>query len=85
MIKVGFLLFVFCVVVSGAGLYSPTSNVIQLTPENFVSEVFESTGIWMVEFYAPWCKFISFQTTLESAITNNLFFFFFQKVDIVKV
>jgi len=71
MIKVGFLLFVFCVVVSGAGLYSPTSNVIQLTPENFVSEVFESTGIWMVEFYAPWCGHCkSLAPAWEAAATN---------------
>mgnify|MGYP005994882297 CR=1 FL=1 len=49
------ILFVFSVSVSAAGLYSPSSNVIQLTKENFVAEVFDSPHIWMVEFYAPWC------------------------------
>jgi len=37
------------------GLYSASDPVIQLTPSNFNSEVLDSDGVWLVEFYAPWC------------------------------
>ena len=46
----------------GAGLYSATSSVIPLTKSDFVQEVFDSPHVWMVEFYAPWCK--SYRFTL---------------------
>eukprot|EP00004_Rigifila_ramosa_P021050 TRINITY_DN5536_c0_g1_i2.p1 TRINITY_DN5536_c0_g1~~TRINITY_DN5536_c0_g1_i2.p1 ORF type:complete len:404 (+),score=88.01 TRINITY_DN5536_c0_g1_i2:113-1213(+) len=31
----------------------PNSNVVTLTDENFAAHT--NTGIWLVEFYAPWC------------------------------
>lgn len=37
-----------------AGLYSSGSSVISLTSTNFESKI-QSGGIWLVEFYAPWC------------------------------
>jgi protein disulfide-isomerase A6 len=37
------------------GLYGKNSKVIQLSAGNFASEVFGSSDVWMVEFYAPWC------------------------------
>lgn len=55
MFKAFILVSLFTLSVLGAGLYSPSSNVIQLSKENFVAEVFDSPHIWMVEFYAPWC------------------------------
>ncbi|KAF5746122.1 protein disulfide isomerase-like 2-3 [Tripterygium wilfordii] len=36
-------------------LYSPSSPVVQLTPNNFKSKVLNSNGIVLVEFFAPWC------------------------------
>ncbi|XP_017858935.1 PREDICTED: probable protein disulfide-isomerase A6 [Drosophila arizonae] len=35
--------------------YSPSDNVVELTPSNFNREVLQSDAIWVVEFYAPWC------------------------------
>ena len=36
-------------------LYSPSDDVIELTPSNFNSLVLGGEGVWLVEFYAPWC------------------------------
>lgn len=37
------------------GLYSPSDDVIELTAANFQSKVVQSSDLWLVEFYAPWC------------------------------
>jgi len=37
------------------GLYPSSSNVIELTPNNFDKLVINSDKIWIVEFFAPWC------------------------------
>jgi len=36
-------------------LYSKNSGVVDLNPNNFDSRVKDSDGVWVVEFYAPWC------------------------------
>ena len=36
-------------------LYDRSSGVVDLTPSNFDSKVKNSDGVWIVEFYAPWC------------------------------
>jgi len=36
-------------------MYSQNSDVIKLTSSNFNKEVLNSSEIWMIEFYAPWC------------------------------
>jgi len=36
-------------------MYSATDDVIELTSDNFQSEVLDSKDVWLVEFYAPWC------------------------------
>ncbi|KAF6723976.1 Protein disulfide-isomerase A6 [Oryzias melastigma] len=36
-------------------LYSPSDDVVELTPSNFNREVIQSDSLWLVEFYAPWC------------------------------
>ncbi|CAG2167755.1 unnamed protein product [Oppiella nova] len=36
-------------------LYDKKSDVIELNPTNFESKVIDSTDIWIVEFFAPWC------------------------------
>uniref|UniRef100_A0A1B6D3Y8 Protein disulfide-isomerase A6 homolog n=1 Tax=Clastoptera arizonana TaxID=38151 RepID=A0A1B6D3Y8_9HEMI len=51
-----FLIFGFSVLISTCyGLYSPSSNVIDLTESNFDKLVVQSQDVWIVEFYAPWC------------------------------
>uniref|UniRef100_A0A8C9VZZ9 Protein disulfide-isomerase A6 n=1 Tax=Scleropages formosus TaxID=113540 RepID=A0A8C9VZZ9_SCLFO len=47
---------VACVLVlSVQGLYSPSDDVVDLSPSNFDREVMQSDSLWLVEFYAPWC------------------------------
>nr|CAD7585621.1 unnamed protein product [Timema genevievae] len=36
-------------------LYPASSDVVDLTPENFDRLVLQSDSLWIVEFYAPWC------------------------------
>lgn len=50
---------VVVVVVVGCvhGLYSPSDEVIELTPSNFNTKVLQSADLWLVEFYAPWYVF----------------------------
>ncbi|GLV37609.1 calcium-binding protein 1 [Carabus blaptoides fortunei] len=36
-------------------LYPSTSNVVDLTTNNFDNKVIQSDEVWIVEFYAPWC------------------------------
>ncbi|KAL6538194.1 Protein disulfide-isomerase 2-3 [Orobanche gracilis] len=36
-------------------LYLPSSPVVQLNPNNLKSKVFNSKGVVLVEFFAPWC------------------------------
>jgi protein disulfide-isomerase A6 len=36
-------------------LYSPSDDVIQLTDATFQTRVIDSSDLWLVEFYAPWC------------------------------
>ena len=38
-----------------SALYSTTSKVVQLTQDTFQTLVKDSSDIWIVEFYAPWC------------------------------
>ena len=38
------------------GFYSVNSSVIQLNSKNFEGFVLNSDELWMVEFYAPWCR-----------------------------
>ena len=50
------LLFLFSVTLETSNaLYSKSSGVVDLNPNNFDSKVKNSDGIWVVEFYAPWC------------------------------
>ena len=44
-------LFVF----EANALYSKNSGVVDLNPNNFDNRVKDSDGVWVVEFYAPWC------------------------------
>eukprot|EP00009_Paramoeba_aestuarina_P013120 CAMPEP_0201532578 /NCGR_PEP_ID=MMETSP0161_2-20130828/50805_1 /ASSEMBLY_ACC=CAM_ASM_000251 /TAXON_ID=180227 /ORGANISM="Neoparamoeba aestuarina, Strain SoJaBio B1-5/56/2" /LENGTH=390 /DNA_ID=CAMNT_0047936087 /DNA_START=71 /DNA_END=1243 /DNA_ORIENTATION=- len=52
-----FVCFLVCSLASvvQGGLYGKNSNVIQLTTDNFMQEVFGTNDVWIIEFYAPWC------------------------------
>jgi protein disulfide-isomerase A6 len=54
--KVLFLFAALCVLalVSGS-LYTGSSDVIELTDQNFKQLVLGGNDVWLVEFYAPWC------------------------------
>jgi len=39
----------------GSALYSRKDAVVELTPDNFDHRVKDGKGVWIVEFYAPWC------------------------------
>ena len=39
----------------GSALYTKKDVVVELTPDNFDHRVKDSQGVWIVEFYAPWC------------------------------
>merc|ERR1712036_153870 len=45
----GFLFF------EANALYSKSSGVVDLNANNFDNRVKDSEGVWIVEFYAPWC------------------------------
>lgn len=45
----------FFLISTASALYSKNSAVVQLTADNFESEVLNSENLWIVEFYAPWC------------------------------
>lgn len=49
------LVFTILISSSWGGLYTPSSNVVELDSSNFDKLVINSDEIWIVEFYAPWC------------------------------
>ncbi len=49
------VLFIIGFIVSTNGFYSSSDDVIQLDPSNFDRLVVQSSDMWLVEFYAPWC------------------------------
>jgi len=48
-------LVAFALIASVNGFYSSNDDVIQLDPSNFDRLVVQSSDVWLVEFYAPWC------------------------------
>lgn len=50
-----FLALLFLVCGQSEALYSKSSGVVDLTSNNFDNRVKDSDGVWIVEFYAPWC------------------------------
>ena len=50
-----FLAIVFALVYETNALYNKNSGVVDLTSNNFDHRVKDSNGVWIVEFYAPWC------------------------------
>jgi protein disulfide-isomerase A6 len=42
-------------IISTVAFYEADSSVVTLTVDNFNTDVIESKGLWLVEFYAPWC------------------------------
>ncbi|KAH9633517.1 hypothetical protein HF086_013194 [Spodoptera exigua] len=54
MLHTYFLGILLCVG-SGLALYDSSSDVVDLTPDNFNDLVTNGYETWLVEFYAPWC------------------------------
>ena len=50
-----FIAFAFALFYEANALYSRSSGVVELTSNNFDHRVKDSQGVWIVEFYAPWC------------------------------
>nr|DAZ86369.1 TPA_inf: venom-related protein PDI [Conus ebraeus] len=49
-------LVLFSLAVAGvSAMYSPSDDVVDLTPTNFHTKVINGDELWIVEFYAPWC------------------------------
>lgn len=49
------VLFAFGIIVTVNGFYSSSDDVVQLDSSNFDRLVAQSSELWIVEFYAPWC------------------------------
>lgn len=49
---------------SNGGSKSSKDDVIELTDANFDKLVLQSDDVWLVEFFAPWCKFTKFHCNL---------------------
>lgn len=43
---------------SGGSSGGSKGDVVELTDSNFEKLVLESDDVWLVEFFAPWCKFL---------------------------
>lgn len=52
---VAFLLLVQVPGAKSLGLYSPDDPLVQLADNTLERRIFNSTGAWVVEFYASWC------------------------------
>ena len=50
-----FFAIAFALVYQANALYNKNSGVTDLTSNNFDHRVIDSNGVWIVEFYAPWC------------------------------
>ena len=49
------LVFFVAALAAANGFYSSSDDVVTLDPSNFDRLVVQSSDIWLVEFYAPWC------------------------------
>lgn len=52
---VAFLLLVQVPGAQSLGLYAPDDLLVQLETTTLERRIFNSTGAWVVEFYASWC------------------------------
>lgn len=66
----GFLLLIKLTV----GLYDSSDDVVQLTSANFDRLVTSSDNVWIVEFFAPWCKICCKCATFRNLIRFLRFF-----------
>lgn len=60
-----------CLPISTLGFYSGKSPVVELTPDNFQKKV-GGGGVWLVEFYAPWCGHCKSLTSTWEQIAGAL-------------
>lgn len=53
-------------------LCTGTSYVVELTPENFETEVLKSNSVWMVEFYADYCGHCKNLEPIYTQVANTV-------------
>ncbi|KAF0682671.1 Aste57867_25230 [Aphanomyces stellatus] len=51
----GLMLALVCAMTAASAFYTSASAVKNLDPKSFEKEVVNGKGVWLVEFYAPWC------------------------------
>lgn len=51
---------------------NPTGTVVKLTPDTFDSQVARSKEPWMIQMYAPWCKYCSQLATVWDQLATEL-------------
>lgn len=63
--------------VSADSLFSHDSDVVQLSATNFNSVVYDSSNLWLVNFYLTWCghcqRFAPVYSSLATSIKGNNF------------
>lgn len=50
------LLIILLLATECQALYSRSDKIVELTPMNFDNLVIRSNKIWIIQFFAPWCK-----------------------------
>jgi len=58
-------------------LFSHDSDVMQLSASNFNTVIYDSSQVWLVNFYIPWCghcqRFAPVYSSLATSIKGNNF------------
>lgn len=73
LLAAGIYLSAVLVTYAMADLYAPDSGVVELTSDTFVQNVLcEDSGLWVVNFYAPWCPYSRNFTTEYSKAAKAL-------------
>ncbi|XP_043916149.1 protein disulfide-isomerase A6-like [Protopterus annectens] len=57
LLALGTLAWILLSAIRAQPMYDAFDDVVVLNPSNFDQKVLQSRSIWLVEFYAPWCKF----------------------------
>ncbi|KAG8132851.1 hypothetical protein E2320_010679 [Naja naja] len=69
---VAFLLLVQVPGAHSLGLYSPDDPLVELDTNTLERRIFNSTGAWVVEFYASWCGHCKAFAPVWKGLANDL-------------